>query len=583
METHIIHIIFFQLIFWLFYEVFLRSETFFNANRSYLLVSSVLSLLLPFVKVSFFANTVPALQKAFVVQLPEILIGAQEPFNTTNEINKGLVQFVPESTALLSIEILWYLGISICALLMLYKVSRIYYYKYTNPNQWKGNYLVVWIQNSTAAFSFFNQIFLGDQIEKAEQESILKHEKVHANEWHSLDLLWFELLRIIFWFNPLVYIYQKRITEVHEFIADRNASQHQKNYYEDLLAQTFGVTQFSLVNQFYSSSLIKKRIIMLTKQQSKSIKLVKYLAVFPIVFSMLFYVSCSEVETQEFKENNALTEEQVIKSVAEIVERTIPETATQSEDITSEQSEQLAYSLKQYYSENKARIKKIAMSKYFKMNIYSDVFKANVESKTTEEKDFISFVRAEMCVKKLLENLDLDFELNKSVALILRKAKLLKRLKELNYQLPNEEKWIAKCKEAKAKEKIMSEDVDYTTDVDVPFAILEKSPVFPGCDENGTSEELKKCFSFKIAQYVNDNFNTKLTENHNLNGVQRIAIAFKIDTAGNVVAVKARAPHKSLATEAKRIITSLPKMKSGMHKGKAVTIAYSLPIQLMVK
>ncbi|MFD0964435.1 M56 family metallopeptidase [Pseudofulvibacter geojedonensis] len=589
METYIIQIILFQLVFWLFYEAFLRRETFFNANRSYLLVSSVLSLLLPFVKLSFFANTVPALQKALVIQLPEILIGEQEPVNRTRNITNGVVQLVPESSSLFSIEVLWYIGIGICALLLLYKVSRIYYYKYTNPNQWKGNYLVVWIQNSNEAFSFFNQIFLGDQIEKSEQESILKHEKVHANEWHSLDLLWFELLRIIFWFNPLIYIYQKRITEVHEFIADRNASQNQKHYYEDLLAQTFGVTQFSLVNQFYSSSLIKKRIIMLTKQKSKSIKLVRYFGVLPIVLSMLFYVSCSEVDTKSSLTNQKkqeFTENTVIRDVIKIIEDAIPNNITEKEKLSPEQYKELIFKLKKYYANNKAQLETIDAKKYFNMSMFliSSIKKNSQGELHQEDQDFMNFVMAEMCVSSLLDNIDSKYDDDKKIsfATMLRQEKLLSRLKELNYELPNEEEWVAKYKEAKAKEELMSEDVDYATNVDVPFAVLEKSPVYPGCDENGTREELKKCFSQKITEFVAKEFNTKIGEQNQLTGLLRIAVAFKIDKEGNIVEVRARAPHEDLVVEAKRVINSLPKMKPGIHKGKAVTVPYALPIKFKI-
>lgn len=123
-----------------------------------------------------------------------------------------------------------------------------------------------------------------------------------------------------------------------------------------------------------------------------------------------------------------------------------------------------------------------------------------------------------------------------------------------------------------------------TAEVDVPFAVLEKSPVYPGCDGNITSEELKKCFTKSVSQHVNKNFNVKkVTKEVNSTEVQKVWVSFKIDNKGDIVGIKARAQHPSLEKEAERVINSLPKMKPGMHKGKAVTVPYSLPIQFKVQ
>src|SRR5690606_14843292 len=144
---------------------------------------------------------------------------------------------------------------------------------------------LIYLKNSTSAFSFFNFIFLGDAISTSKRSAILAHEKVHVSQKHSLDLLVFELLRILFWFNPLIYIYQKRIAEVHEFIADSKAvKQHSKKvYYENLLSQVFDTQSISFINPFFKQSLIKKRIIMLSKSKSNRVNVLKYTLVLPLV------------------------------------------------------------------------------------------------------------------------------------------------------------------------------------------------------------------------------------------------------------------------------------------------------------
>lgn len=108
----------------------------------------------------------------------------------------------------------------------------------------------------------------------------------------------------------------------------------------------------------------------------------------------------------------------------------------------------------------------------------------------------------------------------------------------------------------------------------VEFAIIERVPIFPGCD-GGNNEELKNCMSTNVQEHVLTNFNLKLAEALGLpSGIQRVYVKFKIDTLGSVVDVKARASHPVLAEEATRVV----KMEPGEHKGKRVGVLYALPI-----
>ena len=116
----------------------------------------------------------------------------------------------------------------------------------------------------------------------------------------------------------------------------------------------------------------------------------------------------------------------------------------------------------------------------------------------------------------------------------------------------------------------------------MPFAIIENVPVFPGCDK-GNNEAKRKCMSDKIAKFVQRKFNTELAGDLGLTGRQRISVIFKIDRSGNVMGVRARAPHPRLEKEAQRVINLLPKMKPGRQRGKAVIVPYSLPIIFQVQ
>ncbi|MFD2822214.1 energy transducer TonB [Lacinutrix iliipiscaria] len=121
-------------------------------------------------------------------------------------------------------------------------------------------------------------------------------------------------------------------------------------------------------------------------------------------------------------------------------------------------------------------------------------------------------------------------------------------------------------------------------DIEVPFAIIENVPVFPGCESKKNNNERKKCMSEKISKFVNKKFNSELAQDLGLrSGKHRISIQFKVDKSGNVVGVAARAPHPRLEKEAVRVVSQLPKMKPGMQRGKPVTVPYGFPISLQVQ
>ena len=129
--------------------------------------------------------------------------------------------------------------------------------------------------------------------------------------------------------------------------------------------------------------------------------------------------------------------------------------------------------------------------------------------------------------------------------------------------------------------KIVEEEEDEDEN-EVAFAIIENVPVFPGC-EIGNNEKKRKCMSDKIAKFVQRKFNTGLAGDLGLIGRQRISVIFKIDKRGNVTDIRARAPHPKLEEEAIRVISSLPKMKPGLQKGRPVIVPYSLPIIFQVQ
>ena len=125
-----------------------------------------------------------------------------------------------------------------------------------------------------------------------------------------------------------------------------------------------------------------------------------------------------------------------------------------------------------------------------------------------------------------------------------------------------------------------SKYIDFDDAHAVSFDVIEKVPTYPGC--NGDNAALKECMSDKISKYVNRNFNVNLGKELGLTGVNRIFLSFVIDTNGDVINVRSRAPYPELETEAKRVINGLPKMVAGEQNGQLVDVLYALPITLKI-
>ncbi|MBW2937419.1 energy transducer TonB [Aureisphaera sp. CAU 1614] len=132
-------------------------------------------------------------------------------------------------------------------------------------------------------------------------------------------------------------------------------------------------------------------------------------------------------------------------------------------------------------------------------------------------------------------------------------------------------------------EEIEDVDVEEEEIVYVPFAVIEDVPIYPGCESKTNNNDRKQCMEAKVMEFVQNKFNTELANDLGLEGKQRISVQFKIDKEGNVVNVRARAPHPRLEQEAIRLVESLPKMIPGKQRGKPVGVLYALPILFKVE
>ena len=529
MVHYIIQTIAFQLFFLIIYDLFLKKETFFNWNRTYLLVTAICSLIIPFIKISSFKNII---SQDYMVNLPEIFIGS----TNQSEVNPIQLSPITIDNPFWTWDLLFFVGAGLATILFAFKLVKLMVLLYENPKQKIGNLFIVSLLKSNMAFSFFNYIFLGDNLKNHEREAVLKHEMVHIKEKHTWDLLFFEVLRILFWFNPLVYMYQNRMMSLHEFIADAQAvKSHSKNqYYQSLLSQVFETKNISFINPFFKQSLIKKRIIMLQKSKSKQVKLFKYVLIIPVILGMLAYTSSLE--------------------------------ALNSKNVSLEKLESKG-------QDETPLIKKIKSVK--------DQIQVQGNISDVEEQG----LNLLLAVTKG-ENLDQNL-IDKVSAYTIQQtdSKLVKQISEVFEQIQMQGNITDEENKALKSLLVLTSDdgfndpffADVLKYVDIPFGLIDQVPVFPGC-ENLSNKEQRKCMSMRIAKHVNFNFNIKVADSLKLKGKQRINVIFKISNEGHVVDIRSRAPHPDLEEEAIRVINTLPKFIPGEHQGKQVNVPYSLPI-----
>lgn len=299
----------FQILFLVVYDLFLKRETFFNLNRIYLLLTPVMGFALPFVSLGFIQQSIP---QEYIYQLPTVIISN----NTSEAISSGTSFWLP------SLLNFWLIGILFSTLFFSWKFYKIAKLKSTVTPENFENFKLVVLPKTDTAFSFFKTIFLGENISEENKASIIAHEKIHIDQKHSLDLLFFEMLRIIFWFNPLVYLFQNRIATLHEFIADAKVIEQKdkKQYYQSLLSEVFQTEKKSFINTFFNQSLIKKRISMLQKSKSRKTAQLKYLLLLPAICAMLIYTACSNDPKAEEVQTVQQSDSEVMNKINELAE-----------------------------------------------------------------------------------------------------------------------------------------------------------------------------------------------------------------------------------------------------------------------
>ncbi|MGN7810934.1 M56 family metallopeptidase [Flavobacterium sp. 22076] len=307
-------------LFYFAYFFLLRKETFFNSSRWFLLAGLVTSVVLPLVvytKVVWIdpvpvpVSYTPAANFQYVSNFhPQI--AEKESF----EINWNLVSLVIYGIGFTAFMIKF--GIDFYSLNSVLKGRKI---------EQQADFKFVDVNENIAPFSYFDYIVYNSSMySEKELESILEHEKVHSDQHHTIDVIISRIFCILFWFNPIIWLYKKAILQNLEFIADSEAAKKisdKKAYQYTLLKITTHETCVAITNHFYQS-LIKKRIVMLNKNQSKKWNYWKYYAVLPVLalFVLSFQIKTIAQEKKELREKATLTSKNQDPEVLKITKST---------------------------------------------------------------------------------------------------------------------------------------------------------------------------------------------------------------------------------------------------------------------
>ncbi|MEM7086621.1 MAG: M56 family metallopeptidase [Bacteroidota bacterium] len=275
-------------IFYVVYFIFLRKDTLFTAKRHYLLGGIIASLFLPFLE---FTKTIYKEAPVFEpVTLSESMPAVAETF-VANEAAAPIDW--------------WQLALWVYALGVLFMLGRLLYQLIsllrliaTHPSEKQKRYTFVRVSENISPFSFFRYIVYNPQSHSEEElQMILKHEQVHASQWHSIDIIIGNVARILQWINPFSWFYKKSLEENLEYIADNETVAQllsKKEYQLTLVKASSTVQVKALTTQFYQS-FIKKRIIMLNKSTSKRRNIWKLSIVLPALALFLWSFNVTEV------------------------------------------------------------------------------------------------------------------------------------------------------------------------------------------------------------------------------------------------------------------------------------------------
>lgn len=262
-------------VFYLFYRLLFSQDTFFVIRRFCLWTILGVSFIYPLVAFSFEEEQKMAIQQAVVQYVPNLLPEVSV-FPEGHQVSVGVW------------DILRFCYWGIVTLLLgriVIQLVSIVQLVYKGKRACCCSTSVITLSGKITPFSFFKWIFVSPSLYNSDDmQEIITHERIHAEQYHSLDVMVSEILCAFFWMNPAMWLLKREIRRNLEFLADKcvvHSGFDRKAYQYHLLRLSHPSAAAQIVNKFNVSPL-KKRIMMMNKKRTSRMGLIKYALLVPI-------------------------------------------------------------------------------------------------------------------------------------------------------------------------------------------------------------------------------------------------------------------------------------------------------------
>lgn len=269
--------------FYLVYFFFLSRDTHYVRNRTFILLSVVLSFILPLISLKLNQNGAIAY---FGKTLSEIFVIAERGKNAASAIGpRG-------NNTLIIIFTVYITGVIILGFKLLHDTGSLLLLIARHGRNRER--LVKFRGLNTSGFSAMGYVFVNQALAGEETEEVIRHEMNHLKLNHYADIFLIELVKVLQWFNPVIYMINRSLRAVHEYQADEgclSSGISVVNYQNLLLNHIFRSRIFTPSNSFSNPSLIRKRITMMTREKSGAAASLKLLFVIPVVGMLMIIIS----------------------------------------------------------------------------------------------------------------------------------------------------------------------------------------------------------------------------------------------------------------------------------------------------
>jgi TonB family protein len=282
---HMIKTAFCIAVFYMAYTALLSRDTMYARNRAFILFSVITSLVLPFITIE---TSRPVSFLFFGKTLSEVLITGS---SRENVMGAGGI-FAIEWPKILFI--IYIAGLLLSTARLMLNLAELF--MLIMRKKAAGTNIIRFHGLNTAGFSAIGYIFINSRLSESDAGEILKHEQNHLAHYHFFDVLFIEIVKVLQWFNPFIHLFDRSLRAVHEYQADEGCIKSGfpvLSYQQLLMNQVFKASAFDISNSFSNPTLIKKRMIMMTKKRSTTLANLKILIVLPVIAIMLVaFSSC---------------------------------------------------------------------------------------------------------------------------------------------------------------------------------------------------------------------------------------------------------------------------------------------------